>query len=761
MALGEISRLERFRRTGVSLNVPPPQEGLSPAEEIDHIRARVNALLFPSFKEWMLPGWAVLALRDINTEEVFLESLENDLYRNWSLIGGVGSRKYAVADSRGLTTARPDCGSIDFLIDQGDEILFPALEGKDGAQLHLVSTEDQIYQWEVVSGSVEITRLVYHVERNGAEYLYNEINLKNYNLEGTTCRFYVVVRPLSLLGFEPIESIRYDASTRRVICNRQVSLILDHSPTSVVMTKADDPDLIRKIRSEPDRTDESTKDKKGLAQCVLRYDVKLPPAGSQRFFFVSPFGRTAESAEESDFKPDQRDRDFHVASWFDFSEERLGAMLPDETLKSAFDQAVASLAIQVRSVMFPDEPHLASIGWKDRIRVLLALIHTRCTSLVCKIAEDLVTHAGTSSGPLEPSIFSPIIWGVLQIEEYGLTHIKDIDVKSLADRLVRAIQASSSEDASSDQEEDLLTHYGLVQPGTFRDIEDCAWNLAAMQAIARLYLRRNESEKAASLQDSIEDYTQRLKGMLADVQKSRWPRPTDPQMEKIDREILDLLSTASCFESGLDPAILADLCDQIESRSLLKGLWRQSHPRELYSSYLSLRLAQFHARMCEREEVETLLKRAMDFLSDDYLLPDCVNTKTYGGSYGTGSSVLAAADLVLLLRTMMLVEVGERLILLPGIPDNWYTAKKPLIVDGIPTRFGPMGLEIGASANQHQIEVRSPDLPKEMDIHVPPSVPMRMVKAFGASIVERAMKASSPHVRIVPLAESAVLTFHK
>jgi hypothetical protein len=232
-------------------------------------------------------------------------------------------------------------------------------------------------------------------------------------------------------------------------------------------------------------------------------------------------------------------------------------------------------------------------------------------------------------------------------------------------------------------------------------------------------------------------------------------------MDAVDREILDLLVTYSQMDLDLKRDFFDSLCKKVQSRRIVKGLWKQSQPRELYSSHLSLRLALYYARTNQRDLVWPLLGRALEFLSVDYLLPEYVNTKTYGGSGGVGSSILAAADLVHLLRAMFLREERDHLVLLPGIPDDWYVGKKPLILNDLPTRFGLTDIEIGTSANQHQIEVGSATLPEEIEVHIPSSVPMRMIKAFGASIVERSIKAKSPHLRIVPLTDSAVLTFHK
>jgi hypothetical protein len=172
-------------------------------------------------------------------------------------------------------------------------------------------------------------------------------------------------------------------------------------------------------------------------------------------------------------------------------------------------------------------------------------------------------------------------------------------------------------------------------------------------------------------------------------------------------------------------------------------------------------MAHFYIFDRQRNKIEPFLQRSLEFLSEDYLLPDYVDIQTYGGSGGTGSSVLAAADIIHLLNDMIVHEAVSNLIFLPGIPESWYSSKRSLIVSGIPTKFGRAHIELGMSANQHQIETRIEDLPEEIEIHVPDSVPLRMVKSYGGSIVDRAVKARSPHLRLVPLSNEVVLTYHK
>ena len=193
----------------------------------------------------------------------------------------------------------------------------------------------------------------------------------------------------------------------------------------------------------------------------------------------------------------------------------------------------------------------------------------------------------------------------------------------------------------------------------------------------------------------------------------------------------------------------------------MRNLWKTQEPKELFSSHLALRIAHFHVWDRNRDAAEPLFLRALEFLSEDFLLPEFVNIRTFGGSGGAGSSVMAAVDLILLLSDMLVLEENNNLIFLAGIPSDWYSSGKLLSIRDLHTRFGKTNIDIGQSANQNQIEVGMEILPEEIEIHVPESVPIRMVKAYGGSIVTRAAKDRSPHIKLVPLSNEVTLTYHR
>ncbi|MHA1863527.1 MAG: hypothetical protein ACTSWA_07140, partial [Candidatus Thorarchaeota archaeon] len=608
--------------------------------------------------------------------------------------------------------------------------------------------------------------------KDNSEYVYNEITLRNHGLEKATFSFYAVVRPMSPLGIEIIEAAKYDTKRAMLFVNGNLALMVNKKPTAIIMGEGDDVDLPNTVITMSTQQDIETKSTTGLTTIVLRFDVSLSPAGSESIVFGSPLSGNSEDDVVPAFDPTDNDRDESVGRWFDFADERLAATYPDERIDSAFNQATVSLVIQAFPVMFPEESHLASLSWKGRMRILLALVRSGCSNVTEKIVTEMISKGAIPDGPLDTTIFSPMLWGFLQYYE----HVADARISSdtlqhfrkHASGVITSIQkligtdAMTTEASSTIEDEQPLEHYLVVKEGVLSNFENQLWNLAALKAAYRFFNDLQDEKLTTTLRETITQYQEFVSKAAKEIENARWLRPTDPSMEQVEREILDVLSATALLQiSKIEPEFLEMLCGKIANRRIVGDLWKYFQPNERYSSHLALRLAHYYTMTKQRTLVEPLFQRVLDFFADDYHLPDFVNTRTFGGSSGSGSSVIAAADFILLIRDMLLFEEESNLIILAGVPEAWFTAKKPLIVDSFPTLVGNSHIELGTSSNQHQIEIGLVELPEEFEVHIPSSVPMSMVKAYGSSIVERAQKAASPFLRLVPLSEDTVLTFHK
>jgi len=764
LTINELVRLERYRKVAKHHELDLPQDKMLPADEIDYLQSKLNAKFFPDAESWMLPSWAFLTMKAVDKEKGIITDFRNTMYGNISLIGGVGARKYGTTDSRGLLSSIYDCGAIDFWLQEDQNLLFPSLMGKDGPQLKLVSSDDQVYEWKTHIKSVEFTRLVYHLVIDDEEYVCNEINLRNHDLNRINFTFYVLIRPMSVFGVEPIESIQYEANNRQLYINQLLALMFDKTPAAVTFGEAFDPAFPQAVKDISSIQDNHFASTSGTATIAMKFNLSLSPAGSERIFFWSPLSSISLTDSYNQIKPTTEDRDKTIGEWFNFSDLRAKITFPEEHMDTVLSQAAVSLAIHAFPVMFPENPHLAALDWRERIRILLALTRSGSMTVVEKVVGALISRTSIPDESLDLSLFSPLLWGLHQYIEYtqGATLNEAIlkFLKRLTSGVVAAVKMQLENNSISDIE--TLQHHLVVREGVISNLEQMLWNLAALKSATTTISPLHEDELINSLNVVIEQYQVHILEHCTQIDRARWLRPNDPMTERVEDEILNLLSTAALFRSNeIDPSFLLHLHDKISPHRLVNSLWKSYLPVERYSSHLALRLAQFYIHTRQRDKVELILKRALEFLSEDYHLPEYVNPRSFGGFGSVGLSIRASAALILLVSDMLVIETDSSLIVLPGVPEEWFTAKRPLIVDGLPLPSGPVHLEIGMSANQIQIEVGMQEFPDEIEFCVPPSVPMSMIKAYGGSIIERASKASSPYLRVIPLSDDIVLTYHR
>ena len=471
-----------------------------------------------------------------------ITEIPNNAYRNWSLIGGVGSKRYGMTDSRGLVTALPGCGSIDVWVLGTEGITFPALLGKDGPQLKLVSTEDQLYEWKTDVQSVEFTRLLYHVEQDGVEYLYNEAVMRNIALEKASMTFYAVLRPMSSLGFEPIENLEFDDKTNQVFANEILALQVDTAPSAVYLVDANDTSILEVIKSDKIRYDYKHSSKEGLGTAILRFDVTLSPAGTKSIVFGSSLEGLPDRESLPDLKPKIQNRDQSIGDWFDFTEKRGEAYFPDEKLNSVLSQAAVSLAIQSQSVLFPDESDDTSLNWRDRMRVLFALIKSGGIDVASQITNQAAEIFGESDVSLDTTIFSPLLWGLLQLQGYSIQKESiqsNIEYLSqLAESLVAAIavgrprkkriEPTSDESSTNEHEDTPLKHYSVLNDSMLREFNELLWDLSALKE-GLSYFALTEVSLVAKIKETIPLVESRAQEKFEEIQGARWPLPQDGQ----------------------------------------------------------------------------------------------------------------------------------------------------------------------------------------------------------------------------------------
>jgi len=755
------------------------------------IRARINGVVFSKTVEWMDPLWVVrYKSKHPKFDSTGLRNREN---MNWITIGGVRSKHYGLSDTSGLVSPHLETGSIDVWIKGSDGIIFPALSVRDGLKLELHAQEDQVFYWNTAVGSVAFSRQIYHVNEVDRESLYQEISVQNRSLEETIFTFYVVLRPVSVRGIEPVEVVEFDASNLALYLNERLTLKLDQEPSAIILGSADDNAMISKLDGLSRVEDIQYTDDNGLATVVLRYDIKLGPAAKVQLFFVSPLDKIMRQDAIPQYGMSSDQRDSSISKWFTFSEPMANVTYPERRLNLAMLQARAVLSMTAQRTLID-----STLSWSERVKIL----HAQCLANDTESAEEHAINLVDIWKDCESSPPSQLLWGILQCYEFSqnisflrrirpfINHALDLLIDELSSYTSKEEgqglgeiveqEHEASERESSDASEEVVeassdgndivsviasepTHE-RAEPVSLDELNDILWKFRALRITERSLDAVGDVKRAEAVRNFsrtiLEIINEQLEVFFDRVSPTKFQKYTS-NMEGL-LNLLDIISIlCDLSKARLIPDRTHIIVNAIADHNLTDSLLCIPGTPRLCSSHLALRLVKYYSVCGGRNEAELLIKRILEFLSDYDVLPDFVNTVTTGGTGNIGCSALAAADLIIALRYMIVYEMGADLTILGGVPDEWFTSEMSLSLNDIPTSFGPINIALGSSANQHQIELLMTKLPEEIQVNLPYHIPVSMVKVFGGGVAKRHKDDLISFICVVPLSNEVVLTYHK
>ncbi|MHA1248054.1 MAG: hypothetical protein ACTSPE_12060 [Candidatus Thorarchaeota archaeon] len=763
--------LEMLRNVARSARVSLPERH----DESEHILGHLNKWFLDNTEPWMRPQW-MLRGNISKTGDLLCNSTKC----GWSVIGGAGGRGYGIADHAGLLTAGPCCGSLDFWLLENNNIAFPALLSGDETQLTLESADDQVYVWSRSVGSVEFTRFVYHHSVDGREALVNEIFVNNKSLEDASIVFFAALRPISVFGIEPVFEMRYDDARKQLYANGYIAVKCDHQPDLLVMTTANNPHTLSMVTDSENRHDHEFKTASGLCTAILRYSVKLRPARSKTFFFIQPLG--VASVDHGVYQPSLDARFVSVERWFEFMDETVNGRFPDPFLDRLGTMAKAVVAAQAQDAILDDKLCLTPT---EKGRLVRALLEIGGWDIVLRIAENV--SKALRDGPVNnTSSILPVLWGLLEMQTFDIKndvmqHLRPVIEEAwylLRDRLI----AETATDPQPDMEPVLVpdtdppTPSGgdsvesVTSPSSKEDsgrgdehgnvdimsVVDFLWLLATTRTTIQALDRLGEKNGALELRDLLDRYEQRV-GVETREAMSRLGGLQCDGIESLVR----MIDTGTLLGPDLVPPHVLSECVQMAKRTLAKrGIPKNPDRPGVNLIYMVLRLAHAQAMMNDGDSVEYALETIRKYVCTNGMIPDEI-ADTNQTPIQAASAIRSATDFILMLRAALIREENENLVITPAVPDEWFVAKRDLLLSKAPTRFGHVSVEMGLSANQHQIEIKMPRLPAELEIHVPSFRGLKTFKVYGGSVVERVKDGVSPKLRVVPLSDNVVVTYHR
>ncbi len=685
-----------------------------------HMFARgwMNRPFFETSRDWVWPYWAERQHNPADPGFVpwaFQPYHLNLAYRDWTAIGVPGQCDEAIVDPRGLVTAWPDGWSLDTWLATPDRTIFPSQ-----------CPEETVTQW-VELHPVTVVTLIRHSpwvlrlqttmveDDEGRPSVLHRVNVQHEGSEEMPATLFLAVRPLNVEGVSLIHDLEYREGT--FLVNGRLALCVP-PPESAGCLPFREGDISCRLASLPETA--TAHCPAGLATGVAAYP--LSPADVRDGWQLTALIPAGKPVKTTSFRvpvevPSLLNSD-RTASWMQRTKARwddavsdmMRVELPDRRLQSAFQANQAYLLLMHDGESITPGPFTYHRFWfRDAAYLVHALAKMGLSKQAAQVLRSYPRRQRRDgyfvSQEGEWDANGQAIWTI--VEHFRLTGDRPL-LAELYPAVARG--ARWIETKRRDGKEGLLPagfsaeHFG--PPDNF--YWDNFWALAGLRDAAYAARALGHDDDARAFQTAYRAFWRDVWRSLQQDEERLGQRimPASPHRGP-DAAMIGTL--AACY-----PLHLLDATDEWLSNTLnlllgehfVNGLFFQPFSHTALGTYLTLHVA--HCLLYQKSAgVWPLLQAFLDHASPTWTWAEGINPRSGHGGMGDGHHGWALADLLLLVRDLLLLEEGRRLTITPLLPVAWTKPGTKIRVHNAPTHFGRISFEIAFSEGEAQIQLEN------------------------------------------------------
>ncbi len=624
----------------------------------------------------------------------------NTTHRNWTAVGVIGSDREAVVDSRGLVTPRYNGWSADVWLLEGDKLFAPskldAVSQKNIGKIPAVRTA-------FAAAGQEVQSDVFAVMVAGKEAVLQKVTVRNTSSAAKNSTLCFSLRPYNPEGLSVVKEVTADE--KRIAADRGTAIVLMSKPDAVDCSNEEDGDVALTLGGGMNRR--SAKCRVGLANAVAEYNVSLAPGEEKSFWFVMPMklrddagAWAAEAAKidpEAAFEKTKRE-------WRERLAGTMQIEIPDENLQTAFDINKAYLLLLWDGDAITPGPFTYHHFWfRDAAYQVTALEKMGFRSEAERV---LATYPGrqradgffiSQNGEWDAN--GQAMWTLL--EHYKYTRDKKF-LETIWPSLEKGVKWIQQKRMATTRDKSSPV-YGLMPAGLSAEhfgpndyyYWDDYWCLAGVRAAEEAALELGKDAERRQFHQEHDRYFGHIEASLAWVERKLGRRllPASPYRRMNSGAIGAAAVLYPLRIYPPDDERMANTIGEIRRLSFFEDGFFQNNYHSGVNAYLTLQIAQC---LLQRRDPDTwkLLRYIMSLASPTYTWPEAVHPQTRGGVMGDGHHGWAVADLLHIIRNLLLVEEGETLVVFPLLPAEWFDKGKSITVKEAPTHFGKVGLSM-------------------------------------------------------------------
>lgn len=686
---------------------------------INIVRGIYTRFVVSTNLDWIWPFWMerqFYAKYNDFSARGFQPASINTSHRNWTGIGTLVSENESVVDPRGLLTPYNNSWSLDCWVQFKGKVYSPASLAE--VKQYLVNNLPIVRTEYVIDNKLLVTITAFVGSIDLGDIVFQKVEIKNISKEVLDDNYFAfAVRPYNTEGIALIKSIQYK-ETGEIFVNKKLAAVMMTTPYGVLTSHLSKGDC--KLYFDEAKNNEiqmTGKSRVGMATGISIYKMFLRPGDSLSYEIRMPNDEVKvkhyfDNEHTARFVTAMRKYKYETVlqteldKWQKAMKQGLSLELPDKNLENAFSANKAFLLMfydgetitpgpsTYHAFWFRDATYLINgldkLGFhKEAERILLTYPHRQRQS------GFFLSQRG------EWDSNGQAIWTLM--EHYRLTRNK-----SFLQKVYKSIERGARWIAYK-RKTNLYTaagYRGLMPPGLSAEhfglddyyYWDDFWSLAGLRDAAHAAQAvckepKNFLRSYKQLETSMEESFRYVESRLA---KPIMPISPSRRMDSAAVGCLSAYYPCRLYES--DNIRLINTVDYLHDKCFINGGFFHDVNHSGYNPYLTMHIAQCHIGQRSQQAAD-ILNWLMSVVMPTFTWPEAIHPRTLGGTIGDGHHGWAAADFILLIRNMLFMEEGHRLVITPVMPLSWLKKKDKIVVKQAPTYFGELN---------YTIEINSP-----------------------------------------------------
>ena len=722
---------------------------------------------------WVLPYW--LRRQSLPSSGSFIPHghsflTPNMTHRNWTGVGLSGYPNEGTVDPRGLVTPWPFGPSVDVWVLAGGELFSPSemesVEQRLIDDLPLVETT-----FEAPGLTCTVTTFV--APLNGMPVVLSIARLANETAEPRKASLVISTRPYNNESICAVNELAYDPTTHTFEADGSPLLYVAAEPDRVLLSDYAHGDVASQLTDTnreilPAGTLE-VHEPFGLATAAAVCDLEIEPGSSAAVCFACPLSAGVHPELEKMLPEDDAlgvavgNLEAQRVEWAKVTSGGTRVKFPEERYQKAFDvnktflllmydgQSITPGVSTYHMMWFRDAaylvPALERLGHPEMARCILLTYPDRQTP-----DGFFRSHNG------EWDSCGQAMWTL--VNHYRMTgdtgFLKDIYPSLM--KGARWIDSMRQKDLPADD-----PRHGLLPEGISAEhfgVSDCyywddLWSVGGLRAVALAARDLGLTVDAGYLESVAGEIWGDLEASWETVRR-RLGRRVMPIAPYRDVDAASIGALAAVYPLDLIPPeeeIIANTVEELVKRCFYRDTHYHGVMHFGINPYMSMHVAQYYLRRRDPYAL-TIFESLMKMATSTYTYPEAINPLTGGGSLGDGHDGWSAGDIFNFVRNLLVMEEGDKLVLLALGKQEWFTAGERIEVEGAPTYFGEVtySVESGEESIAFTLPGGLERPPAVLELNVPFPITSCTVDGEKRDVPEGATALSVP-----PSARSVVL----